>query len=96
MCRQTLLKRRDYSEKLSVAFEELIIQAQVDEAETESSVDSLLESGIYYSAQSSFHSELAEAIAGLVSREVGSSEHDGPKTYESQDSARVARFQKLG
>ena len=71
--RDILEKRRDYSEKLSEAFEELISIAQAEEAET-GSVDSLMESAIFLSAKSSFHSELAETIAQLNSPTLSSRE----------------------
>ena len=64
--REVLRQRRDYSERLLEAFEELSSIAQAEEAETRS-VDSLAESGFYLSARSSFHSELAEAMMKLDS-----------------------------
>lgn len=67
--REVLLQRRDYSEKLSEAFEELIAIARAEETECRSS-DSLTESGFFLSARSSFHSELAEAMAKLDSATV--------------------------
>ena len=64
--REVLQQRRDYSERLSEAFEELIAIAKAEEAESRS-IDSLTESGIFLSARSSFHSNLAEALAILDS-----------------------------
>jgi hypothetical protein len=61
-----LRQRRDYSEKLGVAFEELVTIAQAEEANALSPV-SLAESGLYFSARSSVHSELLEAQSQLNS-----------------------------
>jgi hypothetical protein len=54
-----LQKRRDYSEKLAAAFEDLFTVAEVDNLT--SPVDSLIESGLYFSARSSFRSEISDA-----------------------------------
>ncbi|KIW88525.1 uncharacterized protein Z519_11094 [Cladophialophora bantiana CBS 173.52] len=59
-------RRRDYSDDLFQAFEELIATATAEEAECRST-DSLVESGLFLSAKSSFHEELAEALAQLES-----------------------------
>ncbi|KAJ5776448.1 uncharacterized protein N7511_001459 [Penicillium nucicola] len=67
--RYILQHRSDYNEKLEEAFEDLITIAQADEAETES-IDTLMESGIFFSARSSFHSELADAVFELNSAAV--------------------------
>ena len=68
-CREVLQQRRDYSERLSEAFEELIAIAKAEEADSQS-VDSLIESGLFFSARSSFHSDLSEAMARLDSAAV--------------------------
>ena len=73
--REVLQQRRDYSEKLSEAFEELIAIAKAEEAESQS-IDSLIESGLFLSARSSFHSELAEAMAKLDSAVVSPTDSD--------------------
>lgn len=73
--REVLQQRRDYSEKLSEAFEELIAIAKAEEAESRS-IDSVMESGFFFSARSSFHSDLAEAMAMLDSAEVSPSSTD--------------------
>ncbi|KAF2838005.1 ankyrin [Patellaria atrata CBS 101060] len=62
--RELLLGRFDYSEKLLEIFEELITIAQVDNVNSPS-VDSLLESGLFRTARSSFRSDLAEAMEAL-------------------------------
>ena len=67
--REILQQRRDHSEKLSQAFEELIAIAQADNIASKS-IDSLAESGLFLSAKSSFHSELTEALARLDSAAV--------------------------
>lgn len=67
--REVLKRRQDYSESLSETFEELIAIAQIEEAES-ASIDSLMESGRFFSARSSFRSELAEAMAMLDSAAV--------------------------
>lgn len=67
--REVLKRRQDYRETLSEAFEELIAIAQMEEAES-ASIDSLIESGRFFSARSSFRSELAEAMAMLDSAAV--------------------------
>src|SRR6266480_7094185 len=54
-----LQKRRDYSEKLAAAFDDLITVAEADNLT--SPVDSLIESGLYFSARSSFRSEISDA-----------------------------------
>ena len=54
-----LQKRRDYSEKLAAAFEDLITVAEAHNLT--SPVDSLIESGLYFSARSSFRSEISDA-----------------------------------
>jgi hypothetical protein len=73
--REVLQQRRDYNEKLSEAFEELVAIAKAEEAESRS-IDSLIESGLSFSARSSFHSELAEAMAKLDSAAVSPSGSD--------------------
>ncbi|WEW59246.1 hypothetical protein PRK78_004715 [Emydomyces testavorans] len=81
--RDILQQRRDCSEKLSEAFEELITIAQAEKAEA-GSIDTLMESGLFLSARSSFHSELAEAVAELNYATINSSdgsvdEEEGPE-----------------
>ena len=71
--RGVLQQRRDYNEQLSEAFEELIAIAKAEEAESQS-IDSLIESTFFLSARSSFHSELAEAMANLDSAVVSPSD----------------------
>jgi hypothetical protein len=62
---EVLQARRDYDEKLSTAFEELITIAHAKPS-AESSIDSLLESGhLFFSARTSFRSELGEALDTL-------------------------------
>lgn len=73
--REVLQQRRDYNEKLSEAFEDLIAIAKAEEVESRS-IDSLVESGFFLSARSSFHSELAEAIAKLDSAAVSPTDSD--------------------
>jgi hypothetical protein len=58
--------RRDYCEKLSEAFKELITILQAEKPEDDS-IDSLVESGLFLSARSTFRSELAEAMETLDS-----------------------------
>ena len=79
--REVLQQRRDYSERLSEVFEELIAIAKAEEAESRS-IDSLMESGIFFSARSSFHSELAEAMAILDSAAVSPSGTDQFEDFE--------------
>ncbi|ETN40840.1 uncharacterized protein HMPREF1541_05120 [Cyphellophora europaea CBS 101466] len=66
MSRALLEQRRDYDEKLADAFDTLVATA-VAEIEETKSIDSLLESGFFLSARSSFHSELSEAASSLSS-----------------------------
>lgn len=73
--REILQQRRDHSEKLSQAFEELIAIAQAEHIASKS-IDSLAESGLFLSARSSFHSELAEALARLDSAAVSPTSSD--------------------
>ncbi len=70
---EILEQRRDYSEQLSEAFEELTAIAQAEEADTRS-IDSLMESGLFFSARSSSHSDLVEAMANLNSATISSSD----------------------
>ncbi|KAL8754782.1 MAG: hypothetical protein Q9199_004117 [Rusavskia elegans] len=62
--REVLQQRRDCNEKLTEAFEELIAIAKAEDIESKS-IDSLAESGLFHSARSSFHSDLADAMAKL-------------------------------
>lgn len=64
--REILQNRPDYSEELSEAFEELIVIAQAEAIEV-GSIDSLVESSLFLSARSSFHSDLADAWTELNS-----------------------------
>jgi hypothetical protein len=69
-----LQKRRDYDEKLAKAFAELITIAQAEEIMAESP-NSLAESGLlFHSARSSFHSDLADAMASLEEARFSDSE----------------------
>ena len=81
--REVLQQRRDYSEKLSEAFEELIAVAKAEEAESRS-IDSLVESGLFLSARTSFNSELAEALANLDSAAVSPSYSDKFENFEEK------------
>ena len=81
--REVLQQRRDYDEKLSEAFEELIAIAIAEAAESRS-VDSLMETGLFLSARSSFHSELAEAMAQLDSASVSPTNSDD-RVYDFDD-----------
>jgi len=65
--REVLQSRRDYNDKLAAAFEELVTVAHAEEAEAGSNTDSALESGLFFSAKSSFHSDLGDALAKLNS-----------------------------
>ncbi|KAL8891263.1 MAG: hypothetical protein Q9215_001676 [Flavoplaca cf. flavocitrina] len=67
--RLVLQQRRDCDEKLTEAFDELIAIAKADDMAAKS-IDSLAESGLFHSARSSFHSDLAEAMARLDSAAV--------------------------
>ncbi|KAL9001538.1 MAG: hypothetical protein Q9169_000113 [Polycauliona sp. 2 TL-2023] len=67
--REVLQQRPDCNEKLTEAFEELIAIAEAEHLESKS-MDSLAESGLFYSARSSFHSDLADAMARLDSTAV--------------------------
>ncbi|KAF3938286.1 Ankyrin-1 [Dactylella cylindrospora] len=67
---EILRHRRDYDEKLGDAFKELIVIAEAGIASVKS-IDSLQEAGlVFYSARSSFHDELAEALSKLESTTV--------------------------
>lgn len=73
--RSLLEQRRDYDEKLADAFNELIAIATAEIEETRS-VESVLESGFFLSAQSTFNSELAGAISTLNSVDVTPTDSD--------------------
>lgn len=76
--REVLEKRPDYDDKLGNAFEELIAVVRAEVEETRSA-ESVLESGFFISARSSFRSDLADAISTLGSIEaspVGSDNSD--------------------
>lgn len=62
--REVLQQRDDYSEELSEAFGELITIVKAEEYESQS-IESLTEAGLFLSARSSFHSDLAEAMEKL-------------------------------
>ncbi|EPS39909.1 hypothetical protein H072_6396 [Dactylellina haptotyla CBS 200.50] len=67
---ELLQQRRDYDEKLAEAFKDLIAIAEAGIASVKS-IDSLQEAGlVFYSARSSFHSDLAEALYRLESAAV--------------------------
>ena len=83
--RSLLEKRRDYDGKLADAFEELIAIASAEADETKS-VDSILETGFFLSAKSSFHSELAGAISTLDSVDVTPTDSDNDEKEEWEDS----------
>ncbi len=74
--RDCLEKRPDYDQKLAEAFEDLISIATAEAQETKSAVDSMLESGLFLSAKSSFHSELAGAVSTLQSMDVTPADSD--------------------
>ncbi|KAK6352273.1 hypothetical protein TWF730_009103 [Orbilia blumenaviensis] len=64
---EILQQRRDYNEKLSEAFKDLITIAEAGIASVKS-IDSLQEAGlVFHSARSSFHSDLEEALSRLAS-----------------------------
>ena len=77
-------QRRDYDEKLSAAFDDLITIAQARESEA-GSVDSLLESGRFFSAKSSFHTDLAEALSTLHSPIGSDPEESADRASERTD-----------
>ncbi|OAL52612.1 hypothetical protein IQ07DRAFT_585764 [Pyrenochaeta sp. DS3sAY3a] len=82
--RAILEQRQDYTEKLSAAFEEPVMISQAQESMADS-MSSLQESGLFYSARSSFHSDLAKAVTRLNSTNVSSSagsEGEMPDTRE--------------
>jgi hypothetical protein len=83
--RSLLEKRRDYDGELADAFEELITIASAEADETKS-VDSILETGFFLSAKSSFHSELAGAISTLDSVGVTPTDSDNDEKEEWEDS----------
>jgi hypothetical protein len=83
--RSLLEKRHDYDEKLADAFEELIAIASAEADETKS-VDSILETGFFLSAKSSFHSELAGAISTLDLVDVTPTDSDNDEKEEWEDS----------
>lgn len=58
--------REDYSEKLSMALQELVSIAQVETPIT-ASTEGFMEAGLFVSAKSSFCSDLAEAMEMLNS-----------------------------
>lgn len=83
---EILKGRRDYDEKLGFAFDELIAISHAEESAAGSNNDSAIESGLYYSAKSSFHSDLAEAFLHLTQSAVGTptwgSEKDGEEDMD--------------
>lgn len=83
---QSLLEqRRDYDEKLADAFDELITIANAEIDETKS-VESILESGFFLSAKTSFHSELAGAMSNLNSMDATPTDSDKDWKDEWEDS----------
>ena len=83
--RSLLEKRCDYDEKLADAFEELITIASAEADETKS-VDSILETGFFLSARSSFRSELAGAISTLNAADFTPTDSDYDEKEEWEDS----------
>jgi hypothetical protein len=79
--RSLLEYRRDYNEQPANAFNELIIIASAAARETKS-VESILESGFFLSAQSSINSKLAGAISTLDSVDVTSVDSDNDEKEE--------------
>lgn len=70
-----LRSRRDYSEKLEKIFEEFITIARAEQTDT-APVERQIESGLYFSAASSFHSELSEALEVLEAASDSCSERE--------------------
>ncbi|KAM7215308.1 ankyrin [Rhypophila decipiens] len=93
-CRRILEARRDFDEKLKAAFEELVWIAKAEEEAIAgvagSDVDSLAESGLYFSAKSSFHSDIAEAIAALRSARQSPEEGSQGEEDDEEDQAFVS------
>ncbi|CAG8954641.1 hypothetical protein HYFRA_00004561 [Hymenoscyphus fraxineus] len=87
--REILQQRRDYDENMGEAFDELVSIVQADEGGY-GSPDSLLESGFFYSARSSFHSDLADAMAKLNSANVSSSGESMDENSDKFDSAQAS------
>jgi hypothetical protein len=83
--RSLLEQRRDYDTQLASAFDELITIASAEADETKS-VESILESGFFLSARSSFNSELAGAISTLDSVNVTPTDSDNDEKEEWEDS----------
>jgi ankyrin repeat protein len=92
--RSLLERRRDYNEKLAAAFDELITIASAEADETKS-VESILESGLFLSAKSSFNSELAGAISTLDSVDVTPADSDNDEKEEWEDSREYCRLPTL-
>lgn len=86
--RMLLQRRSDYDEKLADTFDELIAIAKA-EAEDSKSVDSYIESGLFFSARSSFHSELAGAVSKLQSVDVTPTDSDAEEAEEWLDSGEM-------
>jgi hypothetical protein len=82
--RSLLQKRLDYDEELADAFEGLISIASAD-ADDVKSVDSVLETGFYLSAKSSFHSELMGAMSTLSSLDISPDGSDNDEKDEWED-----------
>lgn len=82
--RSLLEKRLDYDEKLADAFDGLISIAAAD-ADDVKSVDSVLETGFYLSAKSSFHSELIGAMSTLGSLDGSLDDSDNDEKDEWED-----------
>lgn len=64
--RSLLEKRTDFTDELGETFDALVVAAKAGLEELKSP-DSILESGFFSSARSSFHSELASAVLKLQS-----------------------------
>lgn len=82
--RRLLQQRSDYDEKLADAFDELIAIANAESVTTKS-FDSYMESGMFFSAKSSFHSELAGAVSKLQSVDVTPTDSDNDEADEWLD-----------
>lgn len=82
--RSLLEKRDECDDKLTDAFEELITIASTEIDETRS-IDSVLETGFFLSAQSSFNSELASAISTLDSVNVPPTDSENDEWEDSKE-----------
>lgn len=85
--RDALETRRDYDEKLGVAFDELIAIVRAELEETRS-IDSMLESGLFLSARTSFHSEIAGAMSTLGSIDITDSDESEIEWEDTREGMR--------